>query len=219
MNAVAAFASRPFVLFVIARSGYLDARASRAANCRHCCAISSEQAIGRRDDDRPGSRAIGFQPEAGVLNDGRPLHRQKHLSGTGIADGNPTGGIAEDRIRHEHAGPGRRVHVDIYGVLNEAEDRAMLDVQRAAGQKLILFRPPLGVPARPLILRFRRVTTAVAGAETTIPLVPATSTDATWPPPPSIVMAFVIVTAPKPPGSRALISPPAAVWTSPCKGS
>ena len=73
------------------------------------------------------------------------------------------------------------------------------------------FRPPLGVPARPLILRFRKVTTAVAGAETTIPLVPATSTDATWPPPPSIVMAFVIVTAPKPPGSRALISPPAAV--------
>src|SRR6266849_5802807 len=44
-----------------------------------------------------------------------------------------------------------------------------------------------------------------------MPLVPATNTDATWPPPPSIVIAFVMVTAPKPPGSRASISPPAAV--------
>ena len=30
-------------------------------------------------------------------------------------------------------------------------------------------------------------------------------------PPPSMVIDFVIVTAPKPPGSRTLISPPAAV--------
>src|SRR5580700_10782151 len=73
------------------------------------------------------------------------------------------------------------------------------------------FRPPVGVPMRPLILMFRRVTVAVAGACTTIPFVPATSTDATWPPPPSIVIAFVIVNAPKPPGSKTLISPPAAV--------
>src|SRR5258708_7804759 len=57
---------------------------------------------------------------------------------------------------------------------------------------------------------FRRFTTSPAFAETTIPLVPAfrlepkTSEQ-------SIVMDFVIVTAPKPPGSRQLISPPAAV--------
>src|SRR5713226_9287934 len=74
------------------------------------------------------------------------------------------------------------------------------------------FRPPVGVPPKPLILRFRKVTVWPAPAETTMPLVPATSTDATWPPPPSIVMDFVIVTAPKPPGSKTEISPPAAVF-------
>src|SRR6478672_3935341 len=42
-------------------------------------------------------------------------------------------------------------------------------------------------------------------------LVPLTRTEATCPPPPSIVMPFVMVTAPKPAGSRASISPPAAV--------
>jgi hypothetical protein len=45
-----------------------------------------------------------------------------------------------------------------------------------------------------------------------MPLVPATNTLATCPPPPSIVIALVIVTAPKPPGSRASISPPGAVY-------
>src|SRR2546425_12999516 len=44
-----------------------------------------------------------------------------------------------------------------------------------------------------------------------MPLVPATRTEATWPPPPSSVMALVMVTAPNPPGSRASISPPGAV--------
>src|ERR1700752_4950977 len=44
-----------------------------------------------------------------------------------------------------------------------------------------------------------------------MPLVPLTRTEATWPPPPSRVMALVMVTAPKPPGSRASISPPFAV--------
>jgi hypothetical protein len=39
-----------------------------------------------------------------------------------------------------------------------------------------------------------------------------TNTLATCPPPPSRVMDFVIVTAPKPAGSRASISPPAAVF-------
>src|SRR5260370_16778882 len=57
----------------------------------------------------------------------------------------------------------------------------------------------------------RMITTSVAPGATTIPFVPATRTEATWPPPPSRVMDFVMVTAPKPPGSSASISPPAAV--------
>src|SRR5215813_10661505 len=63
----------------------------------------------------------------------------------------------------------------------------------------------------PLILRLRRITTSLAPAWTTIPFVPATSTEATCPPPPSIVIALVIVSAPYPAGSSASISPPAAV--------
>src|SRR5580700_10987178 len=64
----------------------------------------------------------------------------------------------------------------------------------------------------PLIRMLRMITTSVAPAATLIPLVPDTRTEATWPPPPSSVSAFVIVTAPKPPGSSASISPPAAVF-------
>src|SRR6266404_5273471 len=45
-----------------------------------------------------------------------------------------------------------------------------------------------------------------------IPLTPDDRTDATMPPPPSIVIDLVIVTAPKPPGSRASISPGDAVF-------
>src|ERR1700730_10844277 len=71
---------------------------------------------------------------------------------------------------------------------------------------------PLVPPPIPLIERLRSVTTSVAGALTNIPLVPLTKTLATWPPPPSIVTALVIVTAPKPPGSKASISPPGAVF-------
>src|SRR5712692_5120753 len=44
-----------------------------------------------------------------------------------------------------------------------------------------------------------------------MPLVPLTRTEATWPPPPSRVIDLVMVTAPKPPGSNASISPPWAV--------
>src|SRR6516162_8479321 len=64
----------------------------------------------------------------------------------------------------------------------------------------------------PFIVKFRNVTTSVGPAETIIPLVPDTKALATCPPPPSIVMALVMVTAPKPPGSRASISPPGAVF-------
>src|SRR6266566_9178348 len=44
-----------------------------------------------------------------------------------------------------------------------------------------------------------------------MPLVPDTRTEATCPSPPSMVMDLVMVSAPKPPGSRASISPPTAV--------
>src|SRR5437016_1372621 len=63
----------------------------------------------------------------------------------------------------------------------------------------------------PFILRFSSVMVSLAPACTTMPLVPLTRTEATCPPPPSMVMALVIVTAPYPAGSSASISPPAAV--------
>src|SRR5580704_2195404 len=74
-------------------------------------------------------------------------------------------------------------------------------------RKRTALRPAL----RPSNSRPLSVTTSPAPAWTTIPLVPDTSTL------PSvssqlIVSALVIVTAPKPPGSRQLISPPAVVW-------
>src|SRR5215469_4000598 len=71
---------------------------------------------------------------------------------------------------------------------------------------------PLPPPSNPWNLRLRRITTSEElDVATTIPLVPATRTDATWPPPPSMVMDLVIVSAPNPPGSKASISPPGAV--------
>src|SRR5215467_11622348 len=70
---------------------------------------------------------------------------------------------------------------------------------------------PLVPLLTPLILRLRMITTSDAPAWTTIPLVPVTSVEATWPPPPSRVIALVMVSAPNPPGSRASISPPGAV--------
>src|SRR4051812_46772798 len=74
------------------------------------------------------------------------------------------------------------------------------------------FSPAFPDGPRPWNWMLRNVTTSVAPATTLMPLVPATSTLATCPPPPSIVIALLIVTAPKPPGSRASISPPAAVF-------
>src|SRR5262249_18645024 len=63
---------------------------------------------------------------------------------------------------------------------------------------------------RPWMSRLRRVTLMPA-LLMTIPLVPDTRTDPNVSLQ-SIVMDFVIVTAPKPPGSRQLISPAAAVF-------
>src|SRR5918911_3551021 len=64
---------------------------------------------------------------------------------------------------------------------------------------------------KPLMSSPRRMTQSVGPAFTTTPFVPAASTPAITPSQ-LIVIAFVIVTAPKPPGSRQFISPLAAVF-------
>src|SRR3954470_22403659 len=69
------------------------------------------------------------------------------------------------------------------------------------------------VPA-PLIERFRRMTLSLTPALTITPLTaPAARIEPkpAPPPPPSMVIALVMLTVPKPPGSSASISPPAAV--------
>src|ERR1700752_318367 len=82
--------------------------------------------------------------------------------------------------------------------------------------KLIPLRPSV-VPA-PLIERFRSVTTIVLGVAVALSftLTPFTPLARIEPKPapwvPSRVMFFVMVTAPKPPGSSTSISPPAAVF-------
>ena len=63
----------------------------------------------------------------------------------------------------------------------------------------------------PSMSRLRKVTVSLTPALMTMPLVPAASMPAICTPPPSIVIDLVMVTAPKPPGSMTLISPPAAV--------
>src|ERR1700738_2993729 len=65
---------------------------------------------------------------------------------------------------------------------------------------------------RPLKRTLRRMTMSVDAAAIVIALVPETRVEATWPQPPSSGIALVIVSAPKPPGSSASISPPAAVF-------
>ncbi len=69
--------------------------------------------------------------------------------------------------------------------------------------------PDSPVP-NPLRLNPRRTTLSLAPALTMIALVPETSIDP-WVPVQSMVMALVMVTAPKPPGSRQSISPLGAV--------
>src|SRR5207237_4536495 len=70
---------------------------------------------------------------------------------------------------------------------------------------------PLSPVPSPLMSMPRSVTLSLAPAFTMMPLVPGTTNPAVTPSQ-AIVIAFVIVTAPKPPGSRQLISPPAAVF-------
>src|ERR1043166_5257240 len=69
--------------------------------------------------------------------------------------------------------------------------------------------PTNPVPS-PSMSRPFRYTTSVAPAAMTMPFVPDTSTPAV-PASQEMVIDFVMVTPPKPPGSRQLISPPAAV--------
>src|SRR5581483_2253616 len=72
---------------------------------------------------------------------------------------------------------------------------------------------PCSPPPAPLIRIFRMRTTSLAPALTMIPDTPPDARmEATCPPPPSSVIDLVIVTVPKPPGSSASISPPAAVF-------
>src|SRR5262245_12916478 len=74
--------------------------------------------------------------------------------------------------------------------------------------------PRIRTPSRPVPMplksRFRRITTSPLPALMTMPLVPETRTPAR-PDVPSIVIDFVIVSAPKPPGSSTSISPAGAV--------
>src|SRR5215831_16214902 len=76
---------------------------------------------------------------------------------------------------------------------------------------MVVARMPVLPVVRPWIDRLRILTMSVAAAETLIPLVPAARIEPTSPAPQSIVIDFVIVMAPNPPGSRQSISPPGAV--------
>ena len=81
--------------------------------------------------------------------------------------------------------------------------------------RMVVFPPPTMVtPFRPVpnpsISSPSRRTLSVSKTDMTIPLVPDTSTPASKPTE-VMLMDFVMVTAPKPPGSRTLISPPGAV--------
>src|SRR5579871_1649490 len=71
---------------------------------------------------------------------------------------------------------------------------------------------PLNPSPTPLSLRFCNFTTSFGPAATFMAFVPTAKTDATWPPPPSIVIDLVIGNVPNPPGSRTSISPPGAVF-------
>jgi hypothetical protein len=91
--------------------------------------------------------------------------------------------------------------------LGEAVDLAVLDDQSLAREKFDADEPG----AKAIDSRPRSVIWSFAPAFTTIAFVPETRTPAVTPSQ-EIVIAFVIVTAPNPPGSRQLISPPGAVF-------
>src|ERR1051325_6017145 len=70
---------------------------------------------------------------------------------------------------------------------------------------------PLSPEPAPLMERLRSLTVSLAPALMMTPLDPAEASMEPTMPPPSMVIDFVIVTMPKPAGSRTDISPPAAV--------
>src|SRR5580704_7235972 len=72
--------------------------------------------------------------------------------------------------------------------------------------------PALPLPRLPWNCTFRIVTMSVAPAATLIPNPFDDPITEATPPPPSMVIDLVMVTVPKPPGSNASISPPAAVF-------
>src|SRR5580692_6613081 len=80
---------------------------------------------------------------------------------------------------------------------------------------LLSTTPDMPVAPRPSKVKPRKLMTSLAPALMTMPLVPevaaAPASPATSP---SILIALVMVAAPKSPGSRTSISPPAAVWMS-----
>src|ERR1700746_106780 len=91
----------------------------------------------------------------------------------------------------------------------------MVTLSRCSENPLVKLTPMRPVLA-PLIVRFFRFTTMVPGVPvalslTLMPLVPAARIEPSVPAQ-SMVIDLVIVTVPKPPGSRQLISPPAAVF-------
>ncbi len=86
---------------------------------------------------------------------------------------------------------------DIDAIRGELVDLAIVDDQSLAGKKADAVDP---VPV-PLMSRPRSVTWSDGPADTMMAFVPETSTPAVTPSQ-AIVIAFVIVTPPKPPGSR-----------------
>jgi hypothetical protein len=103
--------------------------------------------------------------------------------------------------------PGRRKQDAGGGAAKKPAMRQCWTCKAAAWMKLMPMRPePSSSKSRPF-----STTTSVAAALTEMPLVPATSTPAA-PILQEIVIDLVMVTAPKPPGSRQLIWPLGAVF-------
>jgi hypothetical protein len=87
-----------------------------AADRRHCRPISREQAVGHGDDDRLAPEPSGFSPKPAVLSGGSSVASTERSSAP-AAGGNPADAIADGPYPSRTRCRGRRVHVDIYGVL------------------------------------------------------------------------------------------------------
>ena len=126
-------------------------------------------------------------------------HRNRRRSDAGAA-------IDEAVLYRHQSSVGGQCHVDT--VPAKPEDP---DFRRSAPSRPTEYRVPSAPP--PLVpskSRLRRITVSVGPALMVMPLPPPTRTPAIFGPP-SNVIAFEMVIAPKPPRSKASISPPAAV--------